>query len=992
MPSENICPAATLAAGESRHGFRVLRLEPLPDVRITAYEMEHEKTGAKVLHLHCDDRENLFAIGFRTPPGDSTGVPHILEHSVLAGSEHFPLKDAFNELHKGTLQTFINAFTYPDKTIYPAASQVRADFFNLARVYTDLVLRPRLLKESFYQEGHHLEFTDPGDIKSPLTVSGIVYNEMKGAYSSPDSLMFKAIQENIFPDNVYAHDSGGNPEAIPLLTYEQFKTFHCTFYSPSNARIFLYGDITTADHLSFLAGMLDGFERVAVESSIASQKMRQKPVYVRGDYPLGKGEKTAGKTAVNCAWLLAENTDVETALLLKITCAMLVGSSAGPLRKALIDSRLGEDLSPITGLEMDFKQMFFSAGLRGTDADKSRLIEELIVETLQKIYESGFDSDLIEGTLHQVEFHGKEITRGAMPYGIALMDAAYHTWLYDGDPLAGLNFPRAISLVRNKWEESPQIFQYIVKEWFLDNGHRVTSILEPSETHNEEKETAFRRKMEDLRASLSDEELDRIAREAASLRHFQTAPDPPEAAATLPRLKISDLPRTIDAIPAERTNQGGIAVLKHDIFTNGIAYLDIAFDVSHIPDDLQPYLPLLGKLTTNMGAAGMDYETMAKRIALKAGGISCHQTAGVTADGRSDWQKMIFQVKSLYRNVEDAVKIVQDLIAAGDLSHKERRHDLIAEKKNNLHASVVPSGHVFARRAAAAGLSLSARRDEQWHGRTQLRFISRIAEESKAGGRELEEKLTTLRNMVFRRERLILNMTADTEGLNILSEAAAILVEQLSGWINEEGAAATQVLSTVNQGIAIPAQVSYVAKAFPAPAYADKLAASLFVAAKLLANDYLYQRIRVQGGAYGGMCQYEPLSGIFAFLSYRDPHIVRTLQIFGDVSGFLREKNINKEDMEKAVIGTIGALDKPMDPATRGYVSMIRDFTGLDDKLRLDLRHRILDMTETALAEDFSHFFTASAKSSVTAVYGEENKLREANDLMEIKLNVEALV
>ena len=292
-----------------------------------------------------------------------------------------------------------------------------------------------------------------------------------------------------------------------------------------------------------------------------------------------------------------------------------------------------------------------------------------------------------------------------------------------------------------------------------------------------------------------------------------------------------------------------------------------------------------------MGAAGFDYEAMAKRISLKAGGLSFHLTAGATADGRDNWQKMIFQVKSLYRNVEEAVKIVRDIIAAGDLSHRERGYDLIAEKKNNLHASVVPSGHVFARRAAATGLSLSAHRDEQWHGRTQLRFICRIAEESKAGNWKIEEKLRALRNMVFRREGLTLNMTADVEGLDILSEAAEMFAGQLGGELHEEEAAATPVLSPVNQGIAIPAQVSYVAKAFPAPAYADTLAASLFVAAKLLANDYLYQRIRVQGGAYGGMCQYEPLSGIFAFLSYRDPHIMRTLQIYGDAPGFLRDLN-----------------------------------------------------------------------------------------------------
>ena len=992
MSSENNCPGPTLSAGDKLHGFQVLRVETIEDIRVTAYEMEHEATGAKVLHLHCDDRENLYAIGFRTPPDDSTGAPHILEHSVLAGSDKFPLKDAFNELHKGTMQTFINAFTYPDKTIYPVASQMRTDFFNLARVYTDLVLKPRLLRESFYQEGHHLEFTDPEDEHSDLTISGIVYNEMKGAYSSPDNLMFKAIQESLFPDNAYAHDSGGDPKAIPTLTYEQFKAFHSTFYSPSNARIFLYGDIPTADHLKFLAEMLAGFERIKVESSIPSQGILPEPAYTRGTYPLAKGEKYDRKTTVNCAWMLAENTDVETALLLKITCAMLVGSSAGPLRKALIDSHLGEDLSPVTGLEQDFKQMLFAVGLRGTDPDKAPMIEQLIFETLQKTYETGFDRELIEGTIHQVEFHGKEIVRTALPYGIVLMGAAYHTWLYDGDPLCGLNFPRAIYQVRKKWEENPAVFQETVKKWLLDNRHRVISILEPSGTHIEERERIFKQKMTELKASLTPEELRKINDAAASLRRFQSEPDAPEAMATLPRLKISELSREIDKIPTDKTSLNNIDILKHDIFTNGIAYLDVAFDISDIPDALQACIPLLGKLTLGMGAAGLDYEAMAKRIALKAGGISCHLAAGTTVDGSRTWQKMIFQAKSLYRNVEETTKILEDILTAGDLSHRERMCDLIAERKNSLLASVIPSGHIFAMRSAAAALSLPAYRDEQWHGITQLRFIHHLAGDGAAVNNGLQEKLASLRNMIFRKERLALNMTADSKGLSLLSEAAATFIEKLPDNREHGNHHETPLPSPAHAGIAIPAQVSYVAEILKAPGYADLLTASLLVAAKLLSNGYLYKHIRVQGGAYGGMCQYDPSSGLFAFLSYRDLHIVETLKVYSDTPAFIAKEKVNKEELEKAIIGAIGALDRPMDPHTRGYSAMIRDFTGLDDKMRLNLRGRILDMGERKLMEDISHFLVPALGSSVIAVFGEESRLSAANEVLKTKLNLEPLI
>ena len=420
-------PAPSMQTGDEFKGFKVLRVEPIPAVRLTAYEIEHVKTGAKVLHLHSFDRENLYAIGFRTPPADSTGLPHILEHSVLAGSEKYPLKDAFKELMRASMQTFINAFTYPDKTLYPVASQIKTDFYNLARVYTDLVLRPRLLRETFMQEGHHLELETPGDTSSDLIISGIVYNEMKGAYSSPDTLMFKTIQENLYPDTVYALDSGGDPEVIPSLTYEQFREFHRKYYSPSNARFFLYGDIPTGEHLDFLAEMLDGFERVDVDSAIAGQPRFTAPRSVTAAYPLDEGEAPQGKTLVNVAWLLAENLDFETSLMLKILSSLLVGGPASPLRKALIDSGLGEDMSPATGLETDLRQLMFCAGLRNTKSADIEKIEKLIDDTLADVITDGFDPALVEGILHQIEFHGKEISRGAYPYGIVLMGGEFQT-------------------------------------------------------------------------------------------------------------------------------------------------------------------------------------------------------------------------------------------------------------------------------------------------------------------------------------------------------------------------------------------------------------------------------------------------------------------------------------------------------------------------------------------------------------------------------------
>lgn len=991
MPVTSSCPDPLWAAGSTIGEFRILRVEQIPELRITAYEMTHERTGAKILHLHSHDRENLYAIGFRTPPHDSTGLPHILEHSVLAGSVHYPVKDAFNELHRSTLQTFINAFTYPDKTIYPVASQVKADFYNLARVYTDLVFRPRLLPETFHQEGHHREFSATGNIESELTISGVVYNEMKGAYSSPDNLMFKALQENLFPDTVYRFDSGGAPEVIPSLTYENFVAFHRAYYSPSNARIFLYGDIPPSEHLPFLQEMLTGFERVDVDSSIPSQDRWTASRSVQSDYPLGKEEDPQRRAIVNVAWMLSDNTDERTSLLLQIASGILIGSAAGPLRKALIDSRLGEDLSPVTGFERDYRQTVFAVGLRGTEADKAQEVESLILQTLETVAEQGLDRELIEGTLHQIEFGGKEIVRSSYPYGIVLMGWVYHTWLYDGDPLNGLNFPAMIAEVRQQWSENPRLFEELIQTWFVRNPHRLLSVMTPNPSFLDERACRFQEEMGQLRAGLSPTDLHQIDRDAAALKIFQAEEDTPEAINSLPKLHIPDIERQAETIPTAETAIDYVPVLCHDIFTNGIAYVDLAFDIAHIPEDLQPYLPLLGKFMINMGAAGLDYEAMSKRTALKTGGISCALAAGMKADGSGPWQKVIFRLKSLYRNIPDAVQILGDILTEGDMTDLKRLEDLTAEKRNRLQAAIVPSGHLFAKRLAASALSLASYRDEQWHGKAQLQLLHAVARQFPQESQDIRDKIDRLKQLILRKEGLTVNLTADQDGLAALSGNVHSLLDRLNS-LPSIPETVPPVLSSRNRGIAIPAQVSYVAKAFAAPTYGHDATASLLILTKYLSNGYLYKTIRVQGGAYGGMSLYDPGDGVFAFLSYRDPHVSRTLGAYEDAVALVCKGEIDQEAFEKAVIGTIGALDRPMDPYGKASVAMNRYFAGLSDAYRQALREEILTMTVEKLRASAGRFFEAAQDRGVIAVYGGEEKIRRANEQkLGGKLEIEAL-
>ena len=984
-----VCPESPLKAGDVRHGFLVRRVEAIPDLCVTACELVHEATGARVVHLHAHDRENLFAIGFRTPPPDSTGLPHILEHSVLAGSEAYPVKDAFNELSRATLQTFINAFTYPDKTVYPVASQVPVDYFNLARVYADLVLRPRILRETFLQEGHHLEFVDPADPAGDLTVSGIVYNEMKGAYSSPEGLMYKALQQNLFPDNAYGYDSGGDPEAIPHLTWEQLREFHRLYYSPSNAYIFLYGSIPVEDHLAFLEGVLAGFGRVRVESAIGLQPRWNRPRSTRDCFPIARGESPARKTAVNLAWMTAENTQPEEVLLLRIATHALIGTAAGPLRKALIDSGLGEDLSPVTGLETDLRQVVFSVGLRGTDPGRKEAVEALVLETLEGIAETGFDRGLVEAALHQVEFHGREIVRGAYPYGITLMGRVFHTWLYDGDPLTPLKFNALIGRARERWRREPGLFQEVIRRWLLDNPHRLTSVMEPSHSCLEEAETRFRKRMAELKATLSETDRERIRDESSRLRALQTEPDSPEALATLPRLKRADIPRQAETIPSEEGRADGVDVLKHEIFGNGIVYLDCAFDVSHVPDGMQPWLPLLGKFARGMGAAGRRYDEMATRISTAMGALGVQMASGFGRDGRQTWQRMIFRMRALHRNIPEALSLLGDILSAGDLSDRRRMEDLVLEKRNSLQSAVIPSGHLFAQRTAASTQTLPSLRDEQWNGRIQLRLLNGLAERFAAD--PLVEHMERLRALVFGRGRLLLNVTGDAEGVGLLLEEIGALTGRLgSGSPGTDGPSMAPAPARV--GVSIAARVCYVARVVTTPGYSDPASAALAVASRELSKGYLYNRIRVQGGAYGGMSLYDPAGRIFSFLSYRDPRLEETLRVYEEAATHLLEAGIGADELEKTVIGTVGTLDRPSDPAGKGYLAMARHLSGITDADRQAFRDRVLAMTPDELLRTVREVLVPALEASSIAVYAGEDRLVRARETAVPDLVIEPLM
>ncbi|MBM3318252.1 MAG: insulinase family protein, partial [Candidatus Eisenbacteria bacterium] len=866
MPPSPSCPPPALRPGESLHGFAILRVVAVPEIRATVYEALHGVTGARFLHLHCDDTDNFYSVTFRTTPSDSTGVAHILEHSVLAGSQRYPVKDAFNLLTRSSLHTFINAFTAPDFTCYPVSSQVPADFYNLATVYTDLVLRPLLKRGTFMREGHHLQIGEDGE----LAVGGIVFNEMKGAYSTPERVSYSKTFQGLFPDTPYGFESGGLPERIPDLTHEQFCEFHRRYYSPSNAWFFFYGNLPPQRHLEFLAGQLEGFDRVEVDSSVAEQPRWSAPREVRAEFPVGTDDPLERRAAVSVAWLTAATADLQERLILEVLAEALTGHAAAPLRQALVDSGLGEDLSPVTGLQTFYKEMPFAVGLRGTDAEHAEAIEKLALDTLRRLASEGLPDELLEAAIHQVEYRGLEVRRSPFPFSLELQFRVMSTWLHGGDPLAPLSFPTLMNGLRERWAREPHLFRDALARWFVDNPHRLRAVVVPSRTLAAERDAELRERLRDRQAAMTAAELAAVRTDVEALNLDQQTKERPEDLARLPRLELEEIPREVESIPTSERALDGVRLFEHELFSNAIAYLDVAFDVGDVPEELQPYLPLLGAALAGMGAAGQGYAEFATRKALVTGQVEAELDTHESLAGDQTLQFLIVHARALRRNVAAMVAVVRDMLLAGDLEDRARLKDVLAERRNGLRASVAPAGHRYGWRAAAAGLSLSAWRDEQWNGLTQLRFLNEIAAAYGEDPGRLAGALDRLRGFVLRRGRAMVNLTGDGECLAALRGPVGELIAALPAG-GGAGAPSLPELPRENPATPIPGQVCYVARVYPAPRHNDPFAPQLHALAQHLNSAWLYKKVRVEGGAYGGMGLYSPLSGQVAMLSYRDP-------------------------------------------------------------------------------------------------------------------------
>jgi Zn-dependent M16 (insulinase) family peptidase len=971
----------------SKDHFELVREQTIPEINTRARLYRHIQTGAQLLSMENDDENKVFGISFLTPPPDSTGVAHIMEHSVLCGSRKYPVKEPFVELMKGSLNTFLNAFTYPDKTCYPVASQNLQDFYNLIDVYLDAVYYPRITPETLKQEGWHYELDTPDQ---PLNFKGVVFNEMKGAYSSPDNLLGRYTQQSLFPDNAYGVDSGGDPACIPDLTYEAFKQFHATYYHPSNSFIYFYGNDDPEKRFEIVQGYLKDFSAIAAAPRIKLQQPFKEAHHLVYGYHAGdqEGSKPQKKGLVTINWLLDDNADVEASLAHAILSHILVGTPASPLRKALIDSGLGEDLTG-GGLEDELRQLTFSTGLKGITPQDTSKVEKLVLETLTQLARTGIERDMVEASLNTIEFHLRENNTGSFPRGLALMLSALATWLHGADPLARLAFEAPLNAIKQKLAANPRYFEGLIEQSFLNNTHRTTVLLQPDAEAGARQEAAERERLDKARAAMTDAEVQNVIAETQRLKELQAAPDSPAALASIPMLKLADIDRKNTLIPLETGRAQDVPLLYHDLFTNGIAYLDIGFNLRALAPEYLPYVTLFGRALLEMGTQTEDFVKLAQRIGRKTGGIrpasftsSVQHSADDTATA---W--LFLRGKATVSQSADLLNILQDVLSAARLDNPERFRQIVLEEKAGQETGLVPAGHRVVNVRLRARYTQADWAGEQIGGLSYLFFLRRLAEQVDKDWPAVLKALETIRAQLISRANAICNVTLDRAHWETFQPVLDRFLAALPANGAKGNSTAWKTSNSAPEGLTIPAQVNYVGKGANLYKLGYQLNGSVMVTNNLLRTTWLWERVRVQGGAYGGFCLFDHRSGTFTFVSYRDPNLQGTLETYDNTAEFLRTLELSEDEVAKSIIGTIGDLDQYQLPDAKGYSSMLRYLAGDTEDDRQRLRDQILSTSAQDVRAFADVLDLVKAKGSVV-VLGSEQAIEKANQEQKLGLQV----
>ena len=954
------------------YGFELIKELNIRELNIFARFFRHRKTGAELLSLEASDENKVFGVTFRTPPSNSTGLPHIMEHAVLCGSDKYPLKEPFVELLKGSLNTFLNAFTFPDKTCYPVASQNLQDFYNLIDVYVDAVFHPLIPPHILEQEGWHYELDSP---TGEMSYKGVVFNEMKGAYSDPENILSRYARQSLFPGTPYGFDSGGDPEDIPDLTYGQFKRFHERYYHPSNARIFFYGDDDPQERLRLMDGYLNEFEASPVDSAIPLQTPSKS--YGRLDiaYDPGEGEDEA-KAMLVVNWLLPETSDPQLTLALQILTHILLGTPASPLRKALIESGLGEDLAG-DGLESHLRQMTFSTGLKGIKPKDGEKVENLIFDTLGSLVSEGIDPETVAASMNTIEFVLRESNTGAFPRGLTYMLRSLTTWLYDADPLSPLAFEDPLTAIKTSLESDGRYFERLIREHLVVNVQRTVVTLQPEAGLRARQEAEEKARLATIQSEMSTEEIHTIYENTQRLKQIQETPDPPEALATIPNLLLEDLEKGNKLIPLSISELAGIKLYTHNLFTNGILYLDLGLDLHTLPGELLPYVPLFGRALFEIGTESQDFVRLSQRIGRYTGGIYARPWISMSEGGDQSAAWLFLRGKSTVERAGELMDILRDVLLTVNLDNQERFRQMVLEAKASREASLVSGGHIVVNTRLRGRFDEAGWANEKIGGVDYLFFLRDLAQAVEKDWTAVLDKLHQVHEILVNKNAIVANVTLDDNNVDVIKPLLAGLFENLpSKPVSQH--TWSPVVGSADEGMTIPAQVNYVGKGANLYKSGYQQHGSINVINKYLQTTWLWERVRVQGGAYGGFSVFDRRSGVFTYISYRDPNLLSTLESFDRSADFLRQLDLSEGELTKSIVGSIGDMDAYQLPDAKGFTSLTRHLCGDTDERRQQWREQILSTS----VDDFKAFadvLEGVKENGQVVILGSQEALEAAN-------------
>ena len=959
-----------LRENETIHGFRLLKQQTVPEIDAKGYAFVHEKSGARLFFLENDDDNKVFSISFRTTPADDTGVAHIVEHSVLCGSRKYPLKEPFVELVKGSMNTFLNAMTFPDKTMYPVASRNDKDFQNLMDVYLDAVFYP-VMKETpeiFQQEGWHYEIESAAE---PLRYSGVVYNEMKGALSSPDDVLENKVMLSLYPDTTYGFESGGDPDAIPTLTYEGFCAFHSRYYHPSNSYIYLYGALDIEEKLAYLdREYLSSFDRIEPHSEIALQKPFGEMVRQEAAYSISEGEKESEKTFLALSWLVGEADDAEAMLALDILQHALLQTEAAPLKKALMDAKIGKDVS--SSFEDALRQPYMSLIVTGSEAERADELCSLTEKELRRLVDDGIDKTLLEASINRLEFKVREADFGTSPKGLVYNIKIMNSWLYDADPALYLYYEELFQRMREGLKG--RYFEEVLEKRLLKNTHRSLVVLKPSKTLSAERDKALAEALEKKKQSFTSEEIEGIVEMNKRLKERQESPETPEALATIPLLALSDIRREVEKLPLVEREIEGCKTLFSDVFTNKIAYINLWFDAQGVPQEHIPYLYLLTGLLDAVDTESHTYAELSNISNLHTGGIS-YENSAIARTGESDSCLPLFRVRAraFVRKLPELFSFLAEVLTESKFTDKKRLEELCGQCRAVLEARVMSASQRSMAARIASYLSPAGAYNEQ----AMLSFYSFVADITDHFDERFEElsrTLTSLLPLVFTQGGLTIGVTLSEDEYGAFAEEAQKFCRRLP----QEKAKPQRYSFDVrakNEGILSSSRVQYVGKAANFLRLGFSYTGSMDVLETILRYDYFWTKIRVQGGAYGAFTQISRVGTLF-FSSYRDPNLKETLDVFDKTSDYLASFDVSDREMVKFIIGTISTLDVPLTPQLKGSVAQDRFFRQLTDADRQKTRDEILATCQEDIRA-LAAVVDACMKENILCVFGNEEKLKE---------------